>query len=206
MILLDDIAQINVGVVLSRKAAKYESEKTIKYPLFNLKIYEQRNNGEKLKYEEINSNEDLSLYMIKKGDLIFRLAFPLKVIIADSDLEGKIISNQYVIIRVNNKKYNAVFLQCFLQSEEMQRQLEKYLVGIAIRTIPVNKIREIHLPEINYDKQLKLAKIYEDWNRQKKLYENLINYKEKYYSTLISNMIQFNKKEENKNERKTNTR
>lgn len=194
MILLDDIAQINVGVVLSRKAAKYESEKTTKYPLFNLKIYEHRNNGEKLKYEEINSEEDLSLYMVKKGDLIFRLAFPLKVIIADSDLEGKIISNQYVIIRVNNKKYNAAFLQCFLQSEEMQRQLEKYLVGIAIRTIPVNKIREIHLPEIDYDKQLKLAKIYQDWNLQKKLYENLINYKEKYYSTLISNMIKSNKK------------
>ena len=42
MILLDDIAQINVGVVLARKTAKYKSEKTIKYPLFNLKIYEQK--------------------------------------------------------------------------------------------------------------------------------------------------------------------
>lgn len=193
MILLDDIAQINVGVVLARKTAKYESEKTIKYPLFNLKIYEQRNSGENLKYEEIVSKEDLSSYMIKKGDLIFRLAFPLKVIIADDDLVGKIISNQYVIIRVNNKKYNPVFLQCFLQGENMQRQLEKYLVGIAIRTIPVNKIREIHLPKITYDKQMQLAKIYEDWNRQKVLYERLIKDKEKYYNTLISNVIKSNK-------------
>lgn len=193
MILLDDIAQINVGVVLARKTAKYESEKTIKYPLFNLKIYEQRNSGESLKYEEIVSKEDLSSYMIKKGDLIFRLAFPLKVIIADDDLVGKIISNQYVIIRVNNKKYNPVFLQCFLQGENMQRQLEKYLVGIAIRTIPVNKIREIHLPKITYDKQMQLAKIYEDWNRQKVLYERLIKDKEKYYNTLISNVIKSNK-------------
>ena len=48
MILLDDIAQINVGVVLARKTAKYKSEKTIKYPLFNLKIYEQRNIQNKL--------------------------------------------------------------------------------------------------------------------------------------------------------------
>ena len=193
MILLDDIAQINVGVVLARKTAKYESEKTIKYPLFNLKIYEQRNSGENLKYEEIVSKEDLSSYMIKKGDLIFRLAFPLKVIFADDDLVGKIISNQYVIIRVNNKKYNPVFLQCFLQGENMQRQLEKYLVGIAIRTIPVNKIREIHLPKITYDKQMQLAKIYEDWNRQKVLYERLIKDKEKYYNTLISNVIKSNK-------------
>lgn len=193
MILLDDIAQINVGVVLARKTAKYKSEKTIKYPLFNLKIYEQRNNGEDLKYEEINSEENLSSYMIKKGDLIFRLAFPLKVIIADDDLVGKIISNQYVIIRVNNKKYNPVFLQCFLQSEDMQRQLEKYLVGIAIRTIPVSKIREIHLPEIDYDKQIKIAKVYEDWNRQKILYERLIDDKEKYYNILISDLIKSNK-------------
>lgn len=195
MILLDDIAQINLGVVLARKMAKYESEKTTKYPLFNLKIYEQRKNSENLEYEEFISIEDLSPYIIKKGDLIFRLAFPLKVIIADDDLEGKIITNQYVIIRVNEKKYNSVFLQCFLQSEDMQRQLEKYLVGIAIRTIPVNKIREIHLPKIDLEKQKKLAKIYEDWNHQRVLYEKLICDKEKYYSTLISNMIKSSKEE-----------
>ena len=75
----------------------------------------------------------------------------------------------------------------------MQCQREKYLVGIAIRTIPVSKIREIHLPEIDYDKQIKLAKVYEDWNRQKILYERLIDDKEKYYNTLISDLIKSNK-------------
>ena len=75
-------------------------------------------------------------------------------------------------------------MQCFLQSEDMQRQLEKYLVGIAIRTIPVNKIR-----------QKKLAKIYEDWNHQRVLYEKLICDEEKYYSTVISNVIKSSKEE-----------
>ena len=75
----------------------------------------------------------------------------------------------------------------------MQHQLEKYLVGVAIRTIPVSKIREIHLPEIDYDKQIKIAKVYEDWNRQKILYERLIDDKEKYYNILISDLIKSNK-------------
>ena len=193
MILLEDIAQINVGVVLSRKIANYESMKTTRYQLFNLKIYEQRNYGEKIEYEEFISEEDLSLYIINKGDLVFRLAFPLKVIIADDDISGKVITNQYVIIRVNEKKYNPIFLQCFLQSDDMLQQIEKYLVGVAIRTIPVNKIREIHLPKININKQEQIAKLYKDWNNQRILYENLINYKDRYYSTVISNIIKSNK-------------
>ena len=196
MILLEDIAQINVGVVLSRKIANYESMKTTRYQLFNLKIYEQRNYGEKIEYEEFISEEDLSLYIINKGDLVFRLAFPLKVIIADDDISGKVITNQYVIIRVNEKKYNPIFLQCFLQSDDMLQQIEKYLVGVAIRTIPVNKIREIHLPEIELKKQDKLANLYKNWNNQKVLYEKLIDDKEKYYSTIIMNVIKCSKKGE----------
>lgn len=189
MILLEDIAQINVGVVLSRKMAKYESNKVNKYQIFNLRIYEQRNHGEKLEYEEFISEENLSPYIINKGDLVFRLAFPLKVIIADDDISGKIITNQYVIIRVNEEKYNSIFLQCFLQSKDMLQQIEKYLVGVAIRTIPVNKIREIHLPKVNMDKQRQIAELYKNWNKQRTLYENLIDYKERYYSNIISNII-----------------
>ena len=190
--ILDNVAQINVGVVLSRKVAKYESEETIKYQIFNLKIFEQRYSGENVEYEEIITSEDLSSYMIKRGDLIFRLAFPLKVIIAEEDIEGKIITNQYAIIRVDEKKYNPFFLQYYLQSEDMERQFEKYLVGIA-RTVPVNKIREIHLPNIDLKMQNKLAYIYKTWNYQKALYKELIKYKERYYSDVINNMIEFSK-------------
>ena len=186
---LDKISNITVGVVLSRKKAEYKTSKSIKYEIFNLKIYEERQSGSKIEYEQFISNEDLSEYTAKKGDLLFRLAVPLKVIEVDEELEGKLISNQYVIIKVNTKKYNQHFLKWFLEGKELEHQLEKYLVGTAVRTIPVIKIREIRIPEITLNKQAELAKVVECWNKQKRSFNELVLKKEKYYNSVINKLI-----------------
>ena len=48
---IGDIAEVNVGVVLNRKQAKYKSKSSTQYELFNLKIYEDRQNGIKIDYD-----------------------------------------------------------------------------------------------------------------------------------------------------------
>lgn len=191
---LDKISEISIGVVLARKKAKYKTKKTFKYELFNLKIYEERKNGNKIEYETFISDEDLSEYITKKGDLLFRLAVPLKVIEVDEELEGKLISNQYAIIKVNNKMYSSIFLKWFLESNELEHQLEKYLVGTAIRTIPVIKIREIRIPKVKMEKQLEISQVIQFWNKQKVLLNHMINEKEKYYNSIIKKVINGGKK------------
>lgn len=191
---LDNVSDINVGVVLARKKAKYKTNNSFKYKLFNLKVYEERKNGNKIEYELFISDENLSEYTIKKGDLLFRLAVPLKVIEVDEELEGKLVSNQYVIIRVNDQKYNSRFLKWFLEGKELEHQLEKYLVGTAVRTIPVIKIREIRIPKLKIDEQKDISQIIEVWDKQKELYNKMINEKEKYYNSIINKVINGGKK------------
>lgn len=186
---LDNVSDINVGVVLARKKAKYKTNNSFKYELFNLKVYEERKYGNKIEYEVFISDENLSEYTIKKGDLLFRLAVPLKVIEADEELEGKLVSNQYVIIRVNDQRYNSRFLKWFLEGKELEHQLEKYLVGTAVRTIPVIKIREIRIPKLKIDEQKDASRIIEVWGKQKELYNKMINEKEKYYNSIINKVI-----------------
>lgn len=186
---LDNVSDINVGVVLARKKAKYKTNNSCKYELFNLKVYEERKNGNKIEYEVFISDENLSEYTVKKGDLLFRLAVPLKVIEADEELEGKLVSNQYVIIKVNDQKYNSRFLKWFLEGKELEHQLEKYLVGTAVRTIPVIKIREIRIPKLKIDEQKDISQIIEVWDKQKELYNKIIIEKEKYYNSIINKVI-----------------
>ena len=186
---LDKISDINVGVVLSRKKAEYKTKDSFKYKIFNLKIYEESQNGRKIEYEEFISNEDLSEYTTKKGDLLFRLAVPLKVIEVNEELEGKLVSNQYVIIKVNSQKYDPHFLKWFLEGKELKHQLEKYLVGTAVRTIPVLKIREIRVPEVKIDKQKEISQVIQNWDKQKNLINQLMNEKEKYYNSIINKAI-----------------
>lgn len=191
---IGDIADVNVGVVLNRKQAKYKSKSSTQYELFNLKIYEDRQNGIKIDYDRFISEEDLSSYTVKKNDLLLRLAFPLKVIIVDDELDGKLISNQYVSIRIDKSKYSPAFVKWYLESQDAEHQLEKYIVGTAIRTIPIVKVREIRLPNISINKQKELSKIVESWEAQKRLYINLIKDKESYYNNIIEMIIKKERK------------
>ena len=191
---IGDIADVNVGVVLNRKQAKYKSKISTQYELFNLKIYEDRQNGIKIDYDKFISEEDLSSYTAKKNDLLLRLAFPLKVIIVDDELDGKLISNQYVSIRIDKSKYSPAFVKWYLESQDAEHQLEKYIVGTAIRTIPIVKVREIRLPNISINKQKELSKLVESWEAQKRLYINLIKDKESYYNNIIEMIIKKERK------------
>lgn len=191
---IGDIADVNVGVVLHRKQAKYKSKSTNQYELFNLKIYEDRQNGIKIDYDKFISEKDLNSYLVKKNDLLLRLAFPLKVIIVDNELDGKLISNQYVSIRIDKNKYSPAFVKWYLESQDAAHQLEKYIVGTAIRTIPIVKVREIRLPDISISKQKELSKLVESWDAQKRLYINLIKEKESYYNNIIEMIIKKERK------------
>lgn len=185
--LLEDITKIAIGVVLKRKEAKYQTNYTYKYKIFNIKSYE-----EKIEYDSFYSNENLENFVAKKGDILFRLSFPLKVIEVDEEIEGKLINNQYCIIKMsdkNSKTYNIDFIKWFLESNNAKQQFEKILVGTTIKSIPVVKLRQLEIPKINRDKQEKISKVVNTWNREKYLYKNMIKEKEKYYNAIINKVI-----------------
>lgn len=185
--LLEDITQITIGVVLKRKESKYKTKNSYEYEVFNIKSYE-----ENIEYDIFYSEENLENFVAKKGDIIFRMAFPLKVIEVDEEIEGKLINNQYCIIRmsnIQNKMYNIEFIKWFLESSNAKRQFEKILIGTTIKSVPVAKLRLLEIPNINTEEQEKISKIVDTWNHQKNLYKKIIKEKEKYYNSIINKVI-----------------
>lgn len=184
---LDDITQINIGIVLKRKEAAYKDKNTFNYKIFSLKSYE-----EKIDYDDFYSEENLDSYVAKKGDLLFRLAFPIKIIEVDDEIEGLLVNNQYCIIRMNefcNSTYNIAFVKWFLGSDSAKHQLEKYLIGTSVKTIPVAKLRKLMMPQLKQEEQEVLCQLINDWDRQKHLYNKIIQEKEKYYNYIINKTI-----------------
>ena len=185
--LLEDITEIAIGVVLKRKEAKYQTNDTYKYRIFNIKSYE-----EKIEYDSFYSNEDLENFVAKKGDILFRLSFPIKVLEVDDEIEGKLVNNQYCIIRMsdkNSKTYNIDFIKWFLESNNAKQQFEKILIGTTIRSVPVVKLRQLEIPKINREVQEKISKVVNTWNREKCLYQKIIKEKENYYNSIINKVI-----------------
>ena len=185
--LLEDITEITIGVVLKRKEAKYQTNDTYEYKIFNIKSYE-----EKIEYDSFYSNEDLENFVAKKGDILFRLSFPIKVIEVDDEIEGKLVNNQYCIIRMSDKNsqtYNIDFIKWFLESNNAKQQFEKILIGTTIRSVPVVKLRQLEIPKINREVQEKISKVVNTWNREKCLYQKIIKEKENYYNSIINKVI-----------------
>lgn len=185
--LLEDITEISIGVVLKRKEAKYQTNETYEYQIFNIKSYE-----EKIEYDLFYSNENLENFVAKKGDILFRLSFPIKVIEVDEEIEGKLVNNQYCIIRMSDKNsqtYNIDFIKWFLESNNAKQQFEKILIGTTIRSVPVVKLRKLKIPKINREEQEKISKVVNTWNREKYLYKKMIKEKEKYYNSIINRVI-----------------
>ena len=189
---LEDITKINIGIVLRRKEAMYKSKDTYDYKIFNLKNYE-----EKIEYEDFYSEENLDNFIAKKGDLLFRLAFPIKIIEVDDEIEGLLINSQYCIIRMcdfDNLTYNIDFVKWFLESKEASRQLETIIIGTAVKSIPVAKLRLIDIPDVTYEEQEKISKLIYNWNKQKKLYNQIIIEKDNYYNSIVNKVINGGKK------------
>ncbi len=184
---LEDITQIIIGVVIKRKEAKYKSPNTRQYEIFNLKSYE-----EKISYDLLYSEEDLENFKAKKGDILLRLAFPLTIIEVDDEIEGKIINNQYCIIRMSsivNRTYNIDFIKWFLESNKAKHQFEKMLIGTTIKSLPVSELRKLEIPNLDLEEQVQISKIVNTWNKQKKLYKKMLEQKEKYYDSVINKLI-----------------
>ena len=184
---LEDITQIIIGVVIKRKEAKYKSPNTRQYEIFNLKSYE-----EKISYDLLYSEEDLENFKAKKGDILLRLAFPLTIIEVDDEIEGKIINNQYCIIRMSsivNRTYNIDFIKWFLESNKGKHQFEKMLIGTTIKSVPVSELRKLEIPDLDLEEQVQISKIVNTWNKQKKLYKKMLKQKEKYYDSVINKLI-----------------
>ncbi len=184
---LEDITQITIGVVLKRKEAKYPKENNYKYEVFNLRSYEER-----IEYDLFFSEENLENFIARKGDILFRLSFPMKVIEVDEEIEGKLINNQYCIIRMMslfNITYNIDFIKWFLESDLAKRQFEKMLIGTTIKSIPVMELRKLEIPELNSKEQEQISKIVNTWSKQKNLYKKMLNEKDKYYDSVINKLI-----------------
>ncbi len=184
---LDDITQITIGVVLKRKEAKYPTVNTYKYEVFNLRSYE-----EGIEYDLFYSEENLENFIARKGDILFRLSFPMKVIEVDEEIEGKLINNQYCIIRMMslfNITYNIDFIKWFLESNLAKHQFEKMLIGTTIKSIPVMELRKLEIPELNSKEQEQISKIANTWNKQKNLYKKMLKEKDKYYDSVINKLI-----------------
>ena len=128
---LEEVANVIIGILANReqdKDGKYQ------YNLFNIKNYEEGIN----KNTKIITRNCFDKKLTQKGDIIFRLVYPNKIIYVDDKYENLIITSQMCIIRPDTELIDPIFLKWYLESELCKDKILLNLTGSSIKKISVN--------------------------------------------------------------------
>ena len=178
---LGEIAELMIGVLTKRE--QEENGKNT-YKVFSLKNYE-----DKLEYETIKTNKNLNNKLTKKGNLLFRLVYPNKIIYITEELEGLLVPSQFCIIKTERNKLNPIVLKWYLESDQGKASLRNKITGSIIKSIPVSNLKNLEIPAISLKNQEEMEKLISLWTKEKEITEEILEEKEKLYNSYLEKMV-----------------
>ena len=180
---LEEVASVSIGILVNREMSekgKYE------YSIFSLKDYEDKQEYQTIRMEK---NFSISNKTTKKGDLLFRLVAPNKIIYVDEELENLLVPSQLCIIRPDYNKIHPIFLKWYLESQSGKEQIMLEQKGSSIQKISIASLKKIIIPEVDRERQESIKDLIEVWDQEKKVMQAIINTKEILYSNIIEQII-----------------
>ncbi len=135
----------------------------------------------------IDSN--MEKYCLKKDSLIISKISPFKVAHFNGDDKKVLANGNLYFIEINDKKVNPYFLEMFLQSEMGMSQLNRYAKGTAMKSISIQDLKIIKIPNISRQKQDELALQYQDLTEEIDLINHQLEYIKNKKSKLIEEVI-----------------
>lgn len=187
---LSEMADIQSGLVLSRKEARFDSEQSIEYMKLNLRSINDDGSIDKESLERYYAYEKLDeQFTTHKNDVIIRLFPPFHPALITESLVGLVIPSQFAIIRIKSNKIISEFLCCYLSYRNMLESLAIRESGQTSSGIKISAISVMKIPLPAIDKQ-KCVAAYNDMNtKQRQLYLNLIQQYDVKMETIMNRTI-----------------
>lgn len=154
-----EVAEINSGLVVSRKKSILEKETKKIYKQLNLRSINK--NG----YIDINELENLPAkeliddnYLTHKGDIIVRLTDPFTAVYVTENFENIVVSSNFCIIRCGNR-YSGLFLAYYINSDNAKKILCSNLQGSVMKNINMSALANLEIPNTPLNKQVMMGKL-----------------------------------------------
>ena len=172
---ISEIADIQSGLVLSRKAA---NEKTSVYPYKRLTL---RSVTEECllditSFEEYAASEPIDgQFLTKENDIIVRLFAPVCATLITKDYEGLVVPSQLAIIRLkDDSAYLPGYLSVYLTNQRILENLVEGAGMAAQKIIKVGNIAELEIPCLPMEKQKMISDIANEQLNIIALYKKII--------------------------------
>lgn len=111
----------------------------------------------------INIDKKYEKYCINDKNLIISKISPFKVAMLHLNKNEVVLANgNLYFIELDEKRVNPVYVQLFLQSESGMGQLNRFAKGVAMKSISIQDLKMIQIPNIPREKQDLIAEEFEN--------------------------------------------
>lgn len=186
---LGDIALINLG-----KAFKTAIENAGDQGNSYLIQISDINSGkvdlaESLTRIEIIPNQD-SRYFLNIGDILLPLrgATYSPYIVRKQLAMPMVTTNQVAAIRVDSSRVSPFYLQWYLSSQQAKKNFG-LAEGTNIAKLSASFLADMHVPLPSLDIQVSIARVYQNWIKQRGLHQKLIVSGDQYFNRLCDDLL-----------------
>ena len=187
---ISEIADVQSGLVLSRKAAK-ETDVIYPYQRLTLRSVTEDCLLDNTSFETYGACEIVEKQFItRKNDIIVRLYYPICATLITEENEGLIVPSQLGIIRL---KEDGPFLPGFVSAYLMnERNLESLIEGAGMaaqKIVKIGNIAELEIPCLPIEKQKIISDISNEQLTIVALYKKIIEQETLRTKSVIKDII-----------------
>ena len=188
---ISDFADIQGGLVLSRKEAKGSDSEFFSYKRLTVRSLEEKNILETTALEDFHAVDSLdNALFTEENDIVIRLSFPMNPVLIDHRTRGLLVPSQLAVIRVKStEQILPDYLRVFLTQRSVQDIILNQENGSAQKSIKVKTISHLEIPIPDLSTQSKIVQI-DALNRKREfLYLSLIEQEHILAESLIEKII-----------------
>ena len=181
---LQSLAGVRSGLVLSRKQSKEPTD--YRYPLINLRCIQQEGNIDLHKADIYEAKELLKEeYLSRQGDIVVRLTAPYSRALRDDTTSGMVISSNFVVIRIEDKRLLPEYLFWLLNTQKVKHKIYENTTSNMLGAIKAKFLMDFELVLLPTEVQQKIAQLNLLAKKESQLLKELAAEKEKLYSSLL---------------------
>lgn len=179
------LADVRSGLVLSRKQSREPTD--YRYPLINLRCIQQEGIIDLNESDIYEAKEPLKEeYLSQRGDIVVRLTAPYTAVLIDDTTSGMVISSNFVVIRVEDKRLLPEYLFWLLNTEKVKRKIYENATSNMLGAVNARFLTDFELAFLSVEDQHKISQFNLLAKREHQLLRMLADEKEKYCAGVLN--------------------
>lgn len=188
---ISDVAEVQGGIVLSRKEAKTQEESYCSYKRLTLRAFDRTGSIHVSDLEDFYACESLeNALFTSKGDVVVRLLSPMYPVYVEDNYEDILVPSQFAVLRVKDRGViMPEYLRLWLAQNSIQDQVLSLESGTAQKAVKIKTILNLEISIPPLEVQKKAAMIDALSRRRECLYHELIEEERTLTESLLKNII-----------------